>query len=135
MHLHTQQLLQCHRDLLEELQLQEEAFVTVKSNPALQLAASLGGAPYLSKPEVLQQCVRDSGMYFNSQHMQNAHATFTHSIPFPSLLCFHFCTSEAERITTFLFSYLFVHLEFGMRLKCSINRANFIIKHASKLCI
>ncbi len=109
--------------------------MTVKSNPALQLAASLGGAPYLSKPEVLQQCVRDSGMYFNSQHMQNAHATFTHSIPLPSLLCFHFCTSEAERITTFLFSYLFVHLEFGMRLKCSINRANFIIKHASKLCI
>jgi nuclear receptor co-repressor 1 len=42
---------------------------SVKTNPVFGLPASLATTAHLSGPEVLQQCVRDSSMYFTPQHM------------------------------------------------------------------
>jgi hypothetical protein len=42
---------------------------SVKTNPVFGLPASLAATAHLSGPEVLQQCVRDSSMYFTPQHM------------------------------------------------------------------
>ncbi|CAK9276664.1 unnamed protein product [Sphagnum jensenii] len=42
---------------------------SVKTNPVFGLPSSLATTAHLSGPEVLQQCVRDSSMYFTPQHM------------------------------------------------------------------